>query len=324
MKTNYEKLYLIQPQIYYKVLPLLNEIDKRYVKEINEDYNMNNYHSEETEENPEIVDSSIIQNHSDDIKQWPAISEVSPQTTSPKESLPFNISATNSLSGPEMPKYEVPAKRNPLINASNTEVSPQASSPKESLPDDVPAINSLSDSEIPKHEVHDERNPLMIASNKDTNLEESPIENLQSSAFKIKPKRFICEICINRGFTTKFSLRRHNNQFHRSNRNTIKAKIVPDTLPTSEPMPETIIKTQKRPREESLENDEIQNIQESKKLKTRGLKRWIDSDSTEHEQHLPRKSARIQSYKRKSQWAEKPPKRVAIQKGQGLSNWVSF
>ena len=149
-------------------------------------------------------------------------------------------------------------------------------------------------------------------------------ENLQSSALKKNPKRYICEICTNRGFTSKFSLRRHNNQFHRSNKYIKKAIIEPDLLSTSEPMPVTIANNQKRQRDESVEKDEIQNFQESKKLKTRGLKRWADSDLTQYEQHLPRKSARIQSYKRKSQWAEKPPKRVAIQRGQGLSNWVNF
>ena len=265
------------------MLPLLNEIDKRDVKEINEDYNTDDHNSEETEINPEIVDSSDIQNPSDSIKQPPAISEVSPQKTPPKENLSVDVPAINSLSGPEMPKHEVPARRNPLMN-----------NPKE-----------------------------------DTNLEELSIEapnsqeNLKSSALKMKPKRFICEICINRGFTTKFSLRRHHDQFHRSNRNIKKATIKPDTLSTSEVMPETIIKNQKRQRDESVEKDEIQNFQEAKKLKTRGLKRWLDSDSTQYE-HLPRKSARIQSFKRKSQFSEKPPKRVAIQKGQGLSNWVSF
>ena len=265
------------------MLPLLNEIDKRDVKEINEDYNTDDHNSEETEINPEIVDSSDIQNPSDSIKQPPAISEVSPQKTPPKENLSVDLPAINSLSGPEMPKHEVPARRNPLMN-----------------------------------------NPK-----KDTNLEESSTEllnsqeTLHSSALKMRPKRYICEICINRGFTTKFSLRRHNNKFHSSNRNTKKDNIDPDTLSTSEPMPETIVKNQKRLREESVENDEIQNFQEAKKLKTRGLKRWLDSDSTQYE-HLPRKSARIQSFKRKSQFSEKPPKRVAIQKGQGLSNWVCF
>ena len=41
------------------MLPLLNEIDKRDVKEINEDYNTDDHNSEETEINPEIVDQVI-------------------------------------------------------------------------------------------------------------------------------------------------------------------------------------------------------------------------------------------------------------------------
>ena len=54
------------------------------------------------------------------------------------------------------------------------------------------------------------------------------------------------------------------------------------------------------------------------------MKRGINTEEMLNEQHLPRKSARIQSYKRKSQWPEKPPKRISIQKGQGLLNWVNF
>ena len=277
MKTNYEKLYLIQPQIYHKMLPLLNEIDKRNVKEINEEHNADTHDSEETEINQEIIDSSDVQNHSDNTDHLPAIYKVSPQATPPKEDLSFDVSAINSLSGSEMSKHEVPAK-----------------------------ITS----------------PMIPSKEDDIDLQKSQFsqENLQNSAFKkMKPKRYICEICTNRGFTSKFSLRRHNNQFHSSNRNIKKATTTePDILSTSESKPETITRNQKRQRDESVEKDEIPYIQESKKLKTRGLKRWAESEQAPYEQHLPRKSARIQSYK------ERPPILAPIQRGQGLLNWVNF
>ena len=72
------------------------------------------------------------------------------------------------------------------------------------------------------------------------------------------------------------------------------------------------------------ETDEFQTIPDSKKLKARGLKRNADP-VTLLDQHLPRKSTRIESYKRKNQWTQNSPaKRLAIQKGQGFSNWVNF
>ena len=261
MKTNYEKLYLIQPQIYHKVLPLLNEIDKRNVTEINEDYNTDSQHGE-AEIIPEFEGSINAQNNSDHL---PVTQEVLPDTALPEENLSTENSAIDSLSSTEMPK-----EKSYFLKSSST-------------------------SEIPN-----------------------------SHVMKMRPKRYICEICINRGFTTKFSLRRHNNQFHKKDGNIKTVSIKPDVLSNSEPEVETINKNSKRPRDELLEKTEVQNIQESKKLERRGMKRGINTEEMLNEQHLPRKSARIQSYKRKSQWPEKPPKRISIQKGQGLLNWVNF
>ena len=264
------------------MLPLLNEIDKRNVKEINENYNTDSQNSGEIEIHSESEESSTIQNHSD---KSPAISEVLPQTELPEEFLPIDISTMNSLRSPEMPKNETSARI------------------------------SL---------------PMKASKNDQTNLLKLPTEilnseeNIRSSALTMRPKRYICEICINRGFTTKFSLRRHNDQFHKNDKNIKTTSIEPDVLLNSEPKPETIHRNQKRQRDESVETNEFKNFQESKKLKTRGLKRGLDTEETQHEEHLPRKSARIQSYKRKSQFPEIPPKRVAIQKGRGLSNWVNF
>ena len=58
MKTNYEKLYLIQPQIYYKMLPLMNEIDKRAVEEINEEHNTEKSNLVDVDPNPIVANDN--------------------------------------------------------------------------------------------------------------------------------------------------------------------------------------------------------------------------------------------------------------------------
>ena len=341
MKTNYEKLYLIQPQIYYKMLPLMNIIDKRAVEEIN---NENITEESNLEQNGANIvaangnndyitrDNNNMQSHYLETEQLPSISEKSMHTESnSNESIsqeqtipaqyvleqPLALSSTNDASKINFPS-EAPSKVKPPQNVPRLSVT---------VPVNVPEIKPLS--EIHPQSIDASKLNHVIASEKPEQMN-SVQENLSTSVSKTKRKRYLCEVCTNRGFTTKFSLKRHNNQFHSLNKMKTelnKASKSSSTIPTSRHEPDDVSKSFKRSREMLDDKiDEIHFLPDSKKLKARGLKRSADVFQNEmFDQHLPRKSARVESYKRKNQWTENSaPKRLAIQRGQGFSNWVNF
>ena len=338
MKTNYEKLYLIQPQIYYKMLPLMNKIDKRIVEEINEEHNTDVSNLLENDSNPVVANDTNdfitkdnnMQNYLQEVERFSTI----PDKFSKAETysaLPVDLSKMKSPIASETPStLDQSEIEYPLVVNSSVNVPEMDHSRK--IPSQEHVVSNLDDLEVVSE------TPNQINSDQDI---------YSSYKSKTKPKQYLCEICINRGFTTKYSLNRHNKNFHKLKK--ISKELINETKPSfTSPISQynlerfrdltddetdeiqnfpdsKKLKTRgynlKRSRDSS---DELQNFPETKKLKARGLKRNADP-VTIHEQHLPRKSARIESYKRKNQWTENSPaKRLAIQSGQGFSNWVNF
>ena len=143
-KSTFHKLYLIEPELYNKVLPLLNELDK------NELLQLNQKHSEE-----EMGMEENIQNNMEN-----------------SESNSYQEDQTN-------PNFV--ESRSPLIQEN------------EIVSDVVP--NS---------------SPQYSTEYYPSNTKNG---NLKSSNQRRKSKKFLCQKCT-KGFTTKFSLKRHNKNFH--------------------------------------------------------------------------------------------------------------
>ena len=141
-KTTFHKLYLIEPELYNKVLPLLNQLEKNELIQLNEK------HSEE----------EIIPNNKEN-----------------------NELKSSFLKNETM-----------LNNDSNT-------SPQTNLDPQIQE-NAMSNNEI----ISDDTSRY--------STEKYPI-SVKSSNRQKRPKKFQCLNCT-KAFTTKFSLKRHNENFH--------------------------------------------------------------------------------------------------------------
>ena len=294
------------------MLPLMNEIDKRAVEEINEEHNTEKSNLVDVDPNPIVANDNNdsiakynnVQKHLPEEGQFPTIFDNFSHVES-NSALPVDVSKIITPTTSEIPSILQPSNMVPPLSVTSSVNSPEIENDRKvpSQLNTVSNIDHVKVAEMPKQMDHGQ-------------------ENILTAKSKTKPKRYLCEVCTNKGFTTKYSLKRHNTNFHKLNKSPkvfIEEVKPPVILPVSK-------YNLKRPRDFSDdETDEFQSIPDSKKLKARGLKRNADPVGTLYEQHLPRKSARIESYKRKNQWTENsPPKRVAIQRGQGFSNWVNF
>ena len=127
MKTNYEKLFLIDPEIYHKMLPLMGEVEKRDTSSLNEQ----NDEAQEVGNESEKVGN---ENESED---------------SPKEVVDnADTSSDIPISSVDQPdKIDLQSTIVPNVNPENTSVLPK------------------------------KRNQ--------------------------NPKRYFCEICVDKGFTTR-------------------------------------------------------------------------------------------------------------------------
>ena len=319
------------------MLPLMNEIDKRAVEEINEEHNSEKSNLVYVDPNPVIENdnnNSIakdinMQNHLPEEGQFPTTFDNFSQAES-NSALPVDVSKIKTPTASEIPStLELSKMVHPVSMTSSVNI-PEIENNRK-VPSQLNAVSNI-----------DHLNAANMPKQMDYGH-----KNISSVKSKTKPKRYLCEICTNKGFTTKYSLKRHTNNFHKFNKSSklliedVKPSMI---LPTSkynlkisrdDSDDETDefqniseskkLNNLKRSRDFSDdETDEFQTIPDSKKLKARGLKRNADP-VTLLDQHLPRKSTRIESYKRKNQWTQNSPaKRLAIQKGQGFSNWVNF
>ena len=209
-KSTFHKLYLIEPELYNKVLPLLNELDK------NELLQLNQKHSEE-----EMGMEENIQNNLENV-----------------ESPSYQQDQTNTVSNPSIQTNpDFIERRSPSIQ--ENEVMDDV------IPNSSPQYSS-------------EYYPM-----NNQNL------NLKSSNQRKKVKKFLCQKCT-KAFTTKFSLKRHNKNFHTFQNNQENESITnnTDTNQSSQGIKRKLKNTY--------------NDSQNKRLKpTQGMKRKQNDDNLE-------------------------------------------
>ena len=144
-KSSFHKLYMIEEETYHKILPLLNEMDRQELLNLNEEYkDENRIDTQESNKDP------LNLNLDEKFK------------TSTNQLTQNSINSFDKKISTLEPNISMPSTAKPKSSNSRTE--------------------QLKQSFLPK-----------------------------------KPKKHQCEFC-NKGFTTKFSLKRHNNTFHSQTR----------------------------------------------------------------------------------------------------------
>ena len=209
-KSNFYKLYLIEPELYNKILPLLNQLEKNELLQLNQKYS-------EGETVPNILEN--VESKSSSLQENETISNVdsspSPQTNS-------DFTQTGDL----------PFQENVMRNNDISDPYPQYSS--EQYPVNAKRIR------------------------------------IKSSNQQKRPKKFQCQNCT-KAFTTKFSLKRHNKNFHAiQNTNSFQNE---DT----QEIDRTVTSENNRGMKRKLKS--TVNQSENKRLKpTRGIKRNQEED----------------------------------------------
>ena len=169
-KSQYKRLYLIQPEIYNRVLPKLNEVEKQELKDLNEK-NSNFQEDEETleekndngegvNEGTEGVNDNVEEVTDDVIMDHPPENKEEPKTDKPKISV-----------------------------------------------------------------------KMVKDSNGKWSVKKTPLK---------KVKNFSCKICKNKSYTTRRSLKRHNNSFHVEKHSIKEAEIIPEVIYPKTASPETV------------------------------------------------------------------------------------
>ena len=169
-KSQYKRLYLIQPEIYNRVLPKLNEVEKQELKDLNEK-NSNFQEDEETleekndngegvNEGTEGVNDNVEEVTDDVIMDHPPENKEEPKTDKPKISV-----------------------------------------------------------------------KMVKDSNGKWSVKKTPLK---------KVKNFSCKICVNKSYTTRRSLERHNNSFHVEKHSIKEAEIIPEVIYPKTASPETV------------------------------------------------------------------------------------
>ena len=161
-KSSYDKLYLIHSDMYNRILPLLNEVDKQEINDINEK-------NRPFEENDETFGEKNEEQKNDDAEE-----------------------INDDVIMHPHPKNEEANIDNPTI------------------PVEEPKIDK------PKISVKMVKN-----ANGDWSIEKTP---------RKKMKKFACEICVNKKFTTKRSLKRHSETFHGEKHSIKETQVTPEVI----------------------------------------------------------------------------------------------
>ena len=213
-KSTFHKLYLIEPELYYKILPLLNELDK------NELLQLNQKHSEE---------EMVIEEKNRD-----------------------NMEKVESNS----PSYQ------------ENQIMRNYDSVKDRTVEDRSSL--LEENQIENTDVN---------SSPDYSIEEYPMKNrklqLKTSHKQKRPKKYLCNKCT-KAFTTKYSLKRHDMNFHTNQNKPYLQKEDPQNNDYIPPSNETntyeINRGMKRKPEDTFDS-------QYKRMKpTRGIKRKQEDD----------------------------------------------
>ena len=183
-KSQYEKLYLIQPEIYNRVVPKLNEVEKQELKDLNEKNSNSNFQEDE-------------------------------ETLEEKNGNNEGINVTEGNFQEDEETLEEKNDNNEGINVTEDVIMDQPPENKEELKTDKPKISVK----------------LVKNSNGKWSVKKTPLK---------KVKNFSCKICVNKSYTTRRSLERHNNSFHVKKHSIKEAEIIPEVIYPKTASPETV------------------------------------------------------------------------------------
>ena len=169
-KSQYKRLYLIQPEIYNRVLPKLNEVEKQELKDLNEK-NSNFQEDEET-----------LEEKNDDGE---GVNEGTEGVNDNVEEVTDDVIMDHPPENKEEPKTDKPKISVKMVKDSNGKWS----------------------------------------------VKKTPLK---------KVKNFSCKICKNKSYTTRRSLKRHNNSFHVEKHSIKEAEIIPEVIYPKTASPETV------------------------------------------------------------------------------------
>ena len=183
-KSQYEKLYLIQPEIYNRVVPKLNEVEKQELKDLNEKNSNSNFQEDE-------------------------------ETLEEKNGNNEGVNVTEGNFQEDEETLEEKNDNNEGINVTEDVIMDQPPENKEEPKTDKPKISVK----------------LVKNSNGKWSVKKTPLK---------KVKNFSCKICVNKSYTTRRSLERHNNSFHVKKHSIKEAEIIPEVIYPKTASPETV------------------------------------------------------------------------------------
>ena len=169
-KSQYKRLYLIQPDIYNRILPKLNEVEKQELKDLNE----KNSNFQEDEETLEEKDDN-----------GEGVNEGTEGVNDNVEEVTDDVKMDQPPENKEEPKTDKPKISVKMVKDSNGKWS----------------------------------------------VKKTPLK---------KVKNFSCKICVNKSYTTRRSLERHNNSFHVEKHSIKEAEIIPEVIYPKTASPETV------------------------------------------------------------------------------------
>ena len=183
-KSQYEKLYLIQPEIYNRVVPKLNEVEKQELKDLNEKNSNSNFQEDE-------------------------------ETLEEKNGNNEGVNVTEGNFQEDEETLEEKNDNNEGINVTEDVIMDQ---PPENI-------------EEPKTDKPKVPVKLVKNSNGKWSVKKTPLK---------KVKNFSCKICVNKSYTTRRSLERHNNSFHVKKHSIKGAEVIPEVIYPKTASPETV------------------------------------------------------------------------------------
>ena len=183
-KSQYEKLYLIQPEIYNRVVPKLNEVEKQELKDLNEKNSNSNFQEDE-------------------------------ETLEEKNGNNEGVNVTEGNFQEDEETLEEKNDNNEGINVTEDVIMDQPPENKEEPKTDKPKISVK----------------LVKNSNGKWSVKKTPLK---------KVKNFSCKICVNKSYTTRRSLERHNNSFHVKKHSIKEAEVIPEVIYPKTASPETV------------------------------------------------------------------------------------
>jgi Pyruvate/2-oxoacid:ferredoxin oxidoreductase delta subunit len=183
-KSQYEKLYLIQPEIYNRVVPKLNEVEKQELKDLNEKNSNSNFQEDE-------------------------------ETLEEKNGNNEGINVTEGNFQEDEETLEEKNDNNEGINVTEDVIMDQPPENIEEPKTDKPKISVK----------------LVKNSNGKWSVKKTPLK---------KVKNFSCKICVNKSYTTRRSLERHNNSFHVKKHSIKGAEVIPEVIYPKTASPETV------------------------------------------------------------------------------------